>query len=194
MPSRPRDNFNISAPNACNADIADGGGSLSGSHNSCVSVSSVSVEPPEVCCGVPPSLPLPPPPLLARNLFHVQRLSKPVIIPRPAALTPRTRKRQISEPPPNIHKPPKLRKEFIVKITSQLKNVGIQTSQEILKLGHAKNGPKQNIFSFYYQLLVCRLSVIEIFTPEKTSIFEILSITQALRYFKQLSINEKKED
>lgn len=76
MPSKPLDNLSISAPKAWSANIADGGGSLSGSQSSWVSsvVSSVSVDVPEVCCGVPP---LPAELLLNRNRFQVPRLSKP---------------------------------------------------------------------------------------------------------------------
>jgi len=56
--------------------MAEGGGSLSCSQSSWVSrvVSSVSVDVPEVCCGVPP---LPPEPLFKRYLFQVPRRSSP---------------------------------------------------------------------------------------------------------------------
>lgn len=76
MPSRPLDNLSISAPKAWRANMAEGGGSLSGSQSSWVSsvVSSVSVDVPEVCCGVPP---LPAGLLLNRNRFHVPFLSRP---------------------------------------------------------------------------------------------------------------------
>lgn len=76
IPSRPLDSFSISAPKAWRADIAEGGGSLSGSQSSWVSrvVSSVSVDVPEVCCGVPP---LPPELLLRRYRFQVPRRSSP---------------------------------------------------------------------------------------------------------------------
>lgn len=76
IPSRPLDNLSISAPKAWRANMAEGGGSLSGSQSSWVSsvVSSVSVDVPEVCCGVPP---LPAGLLLKRNRFHVPFLSRP---------------------------------------------------------------------------------------------------------------------
>lgn len=59
--------------------MAEGGGSLSCSQSSWVSrvVSSVSVDVPEVCCGVPP---LPPELLLRRYLFQVLRRSSPARI------------------------------------------------------------------------------------------------------------------
>lgn len=76
IPSRPLDSLSISAPKAWRADMAEGGGSLSGSQSSWVSrvVSSVSVDVPEVCCGVPP---LPPELLFRRYLFQVPRRSSP---------------------------------------------------------------------------------------------------------------------
>lgn len=54
VPSKPRDSLSISAPNARNAAIADGGGSLSGSQRSWVSnvVGSVSFDAAEVGCGI----------------------------------------------------------------------------------------------------------------------------------------------
>lgn len=77
IPSRPLDSLSISAPKAWRADMAEGGGSLSGSQSSWVSrvVSSVSVDVPDVCCGVPP---LPPELLFRRYLFQVPRRSSPV--------------------------------------------------------------------------------------------------------------------
>jgi len=81
IPSRPLDSFSISAPKTWRADMAEGGGSLSCSQSSWVSrvVSSVSVDVPEVCCGVPP---LPPEPLFRRYRFQVPRRSSPARIIR----------------------------------------------------------------------------------------------------------------